>query len=80
MSQRVFSRKQAARWLNLSAQTLKQMASKGRGPAFSRTGDVRGRTLYAEQDLAVWLEQRKTTPAALAGDPREVDLHGPNQD
>jgi hypothetical protein len=67
MSQRVFTRKQAARWLNLSALTLKQMAAEGRGPAFSRTGEIRGRTLYAEHDLLRWLEQRKQTPAASAG-------------
>lgn len=58
----LYTRDEAARRLHVAPNTLRRWAHLGRGPRFVRTGDVRGRTLYAEDDLAAWLEQRKQTP------------------
>lgn len=57
-----FTRQEAARRLGVSADTLRKWSVAGRGPRFSRTGDVRGRVIYTSDDLAAWLEQRKQTP------------------
>ena len=64
----LYTRDEAARRLHVAPNTLRRWAHLGRGPRFVRTGDVRGRTLYAEDDLAAWLEQRKQTPATSARD------------
>ena len=48
----IYTRAEAARRLGLSEGTLKRYAVEGRGPRFSRTGDVRGKTIYSATDLA----------------------------
>ena len=68
-----YSRVEAARRLSLAPATLKRLAAEGRGPRYSRTGDVRGRCLYSAADLAAWLESRKTTPRASRGAVRCVN-------
>ena len=60
----LYTRDEAARRLHVAPNTLRRWAHLGRGPRFVRTGDVRGRTLYAEDDLAAWLQERKQPPAA----------------
>ena len=63
-----YSRAEAARRLGVAAGTLKRWASAGRGPRYSRTGDKRGRCLYAASDLIEWLAERKTSPRACRGE------------
>jgi hypothetical protein len=63
----LFTRVEAARRCRLAPGTLKRLAAEGRGPRYSRTGDVRGRCLYAASDLIAWLEDRKQTPRACRG-------------
>ncbi len=58
---KVYSRFEAAKLLGLSVSSLARMAKQGRGPAYCRSGDVRGRVWYRPQDLAEWLESRRRT-------------------
>jgi hypothetical protein len=62
-----YSRAEAARRLGVAVSTMKRWAVVGRGPRYSRTGDVRGRTIYSAADLAAWLDEHKTTPRAVRG-------------
>ena len=59
----LFTRPEAARRLGLSPATLKRYAVEGRGPRYTRTGDVRGRVMYRACDLIEWLEQRSVNPS-----------------
>ena len=63
----IYTRAEAARRLGLSEGTLKRYAVEGRGPRYSRTGDVRGKTIYSATDLAEWLAARKTAPRIVRG-------------
>jgi len=63
----LFTRVEAARRCRLAPGTLKRLAAEGRGPRYSRTGDKRGRCLYAASDLIEWLEERKQSPRACRG-------------
>jgi len=60
------SRRQAAEYLNLSVRTLNQWAARHTGPAYSRSGSVRGRGWYRREDLDRWLESRQVTGQANA--------------
>ena len=62
-----YSRVEAAARLGVSPGTLRKWAIQGRGPAYSRTGAVKGRTIYSATDLAAWLAASKTTPRACRG-------------
>jgi len=62
-----YSRVEAAARLGVSPGTLKKWAIEGRGPRYSRTGAVKGKTIYSAADLAAWLAARKTTPRACRG-------------
>ena len=62
-----YSRVEAAARLGVATSTLKKWAIEGRGPAYSRTGTVKGRTIYSAADLAAWLAENKTTPRAVRG-------------
>jgi hypothetical protein len=53
------SRRQAAEYLNLSVRTLNQWACRKVGPAFSRSGSVRGRVWYTREALDRWLASRQ---------------------
>jgi hypothetical protein len=59
-----YTRQEAARRLSLAPATLKRLAAEGKGPAYSRSGERKGKCLYAAADLAAWAEARKriTTP------------------
>lgn len=57
----VFSREQAARFLNVSVATLAGWGVEGRGPEFSRTGPTRGRVLYRRSSLVRFLERTVVT-------------------
>ena len=57
------TRKQAAAFLGLSTYTLARWAMQGKGPRYSRTGDIRGRALYRSSDLIAWLESRSVDPS-----------------
>jgi hypothetical protein len=60
----LYTRDEAARVCRLAPGTLKRLASEGRGPRYSRSGEKRGRCLYAAADLIQWLAERKTSPGA----------------
>lgn len=62
-----YSRVEAAARLGVSPITLKKWAAEGKGPAYSRTGAVRGKTIYSAADLAAWLAENKTTPRVCRG-------------
>jgi len=62
-----YTREEAARRLSLAPATLKRLAAEGKGPAYSRSGERKGKCLYAAADLAAWAESRKTTPRVCRG-------------
>ena len=64
----VLSRRQAAARLGVSHTTLARWAMQGRGPAYSLTGNVKGRALYSAATIAEWLEAKKTTPRVCRGE------------
>ena len=60
----LLSRGEVARLLGVSRETLKGWARRGVGPAFSRSGPVRGRVWYQTADVIAWLESRKRVSSA----------------
>jgi excisionase family DNA binding protein len=57
----VLSRREAAARLGVTVRTLDRWAMQGRGPAYSLTGDRKGRALYSAATIAEWLESRRRT-------------------
>jgi transposase len=64
----VLTRRQAAARLNVTVNTLNRWAMQGRGPAYSLTGNRKGRALYSAATIAAWLESRKQPPRVCRGD------------
>ena len=62
-AERIYSRKEAAKRLGVTTQTLAKWAVCRRGPQYSRSGDVRGRVLYRESDIQRWLDERRQEKA-----------------
>ncbi len=52
----IMREKDAAEYLQLSPQTLRQYRSNGIGPAYSKTGST---VIYAKKDLDLFLEKTK---------------------
>lgn len=67
---RLLSRREVARLLGVAEGTLAHWGAAGTGPAFARSGPVRGRVWYAESDVLAWVFERRncggsrTTPLA----------------
>jgi len=61
----VLTRAQAAARLNVTTTTLARWAMQGRGPAYSLTGERKGRAIYTAASIAEWLEQRRRTPSRI---------------
>ena len=57
---------QVADWLNVNPRTLEQWRYKRRGPAFFRTGAVRGPVRYWPADVRAYLKQRQHQPRRTA--------------
>jgi transposase len=55
----VLSRRQAAARLGVTAKTLARWAQQGRGPAYSLSGEEKGRALYTASGIVEWLVQRR---------------------
>jgi excisionase family DNA binding protein len=55
----VLTRRQAAERLGVTTTTLARWAMQGRGPAYSLTGNRKGRALYSAASIAEWLESRR---------------------
>jgi excisionase family DNA binding protein len=57
----VLTRAQAAARLGVTRTTMARWAQQGRGPAYSLTGERKGRALYSAASIAEWLERRRRT-------------------
>lgn len=57
----VLSRRQAAARLGVTSTTLARWAQQGRGPAYSLSGDQKGRSYYTSASIVEWLAQRTRT-------------------
>ncbi len=57
----VLTRAQAAARLGVTRTTLARWAQQGRGPAYSLSGEEKGRALYTAASIAEWLESRRRT-------------------
>ena len=57
----VLSRRQAAARLGVTSTTLARWAQQGRGPAYSLSGEEKGRALYTSAAIVEWLAQRTRT-------------------
>jgi hypothetical protein len=57
----VLTRRQAAERLGVKPATMARWAQQGRGPAYSLTGERKGRALYSAASIAEWLERRRRT-------------------
>lgn len=57
----VLTRREAAARLGVTVRTMDRWAMQGRGPAYSLTGDRKGRALYSAFTIAQWLESRRRT-------------------
>lgn len=55
-----------AKLLGLAEGTLAHWAAAGTGPAFARSGPVRGRCWYAEADVQAWVLERRQARGAIA--------------
>ena len=62
LSGRLLSRREVARLLGVAEGTLAHWAAAGTGPAFSRSGPVRGRCWYVEADVLAWVHERRKLP------------------
>jgi excisionase family DNA binding protein len=54
-----YTRAEAARRLGIKAGTLARWAQQGRGPAYSLTGERKGRAIYTAASIAAWVEQKR---------------------
>lgn len=69
MAERFLTRTEVAALVRLCPRTLGNLAAAGDGPAYVRTGQVRGRALYRESDVLSWLERNgRGQPAASSTD------------
>ena len=57
----VLTRKQAAVRLGVTTTTLARWAQQGRGPAYSLSGEEKGRAYYTAASIAEWLVSRRRT-------------------
>ena len=57
----VYTRAQAAKRLGVTVACLARWAQQNRGPAYSLTGERKGRALYTAASIAEWLESRRRT-------------------
>lgn len=57
----VLSRRQAAARLGVTTTTLARWAQQGRGPAYSLSGEQKGRAFYTSEAIVEWLVQRRRT-------------------
>lgn len=58
------TRRQAAKWLNVSIRFLERAATLGNGPRFRRHG---GRVVYALEDLIAWSDAQVRTSTSDSG-------------
>ncbi len=65
MEQQVFNDVQAARYLGLAPQTLRNLRHYGRGPAYCKLGS---RVVYKISDLERYLAERRIDPGGQTGD------------
>jgi predicted DNA-binding transcriptional regulator AlpA len=56
-------RVEAAKRIGVSRHTLARWAKEGQGPAYFRTGPVRGRVWYLADDIDAWMASRRLTPS-----------------
>jgi len=63
-SGRLLSRREVAKLLGVAEGTLAHWAAAGTGPAFARSGPVRGRVWYVEADVRAWVLERRFPPTA----------------
>ncbi len=61
------SRREVAKLLGVAEGTLAHWAAAGTGPAFARSGPVRGRVWYAEADVLAWVHERKQPQHTVRG-------------
>lgn len=66
MADKFLTRTEVASLCRLAPRTLGNLASAGDGPAYVRTGQVRGRALYRESDVLSWLERNTRTQTAAS--------------
>jgi len=57
-------RVEAAKRIGVSRHTLARWAKEGQGPAYFRTGPVRGRVWYSVADIDAWMASRRLIPSA----------------
>ena len=65
-SGRLLSRRDVAKLLGVAEGTLAHWAAAGTGPAFARSGPVRGRVWYAEADVMAWVLERRQACGGIA--------------
>lgn len=57
----VLTRRQAAAKLGVTTTTLARWAQQGRGPAYSLSGEQKGRAYYTAAAITEWLASRRRT-------------------
>jgi excisionase family DNA binding protein len=57
------TRAEAAKRLGVKPATLARWAQQKRGPAYSLTGERKGRAIYTAASIAAWVEQRRVNRA-----------------
>lgn len=71
VSDRLLSRREVARLLKVAEGTLAHWAAAGTGPAFARSGPIRGRCWYLEADVHAWVQSRRQA-CGIAGEFRRA--------
>lgn len=61
-AQRFLTRSEAARRLNVSVATMESWVFRGKGPAYIRTGERKGKTLYPVEELERWQREHTIRP------------------
>jgi transposase len=62
-TQRFVTRSEAARRLGVAVNTMESWVHRKRGPAYVRTGERRGKTLYAVAELERWQRDHTIRPS-----------------
>ena len=66
---RRLSEREAAEFLGLRYQSLKNWRQENRSPSYFRIG---AKIIYLESDLIEWMEARRITPGSVTAKQREV--------
>lgn len=76
VSAELWSIDEAARYLSISASSLRQMLAQGNGPSYIPIGPRGGKKKFRKSDIDAWLDSRCVRQKATRGSLRHIKTKG----